>query len=184
MSVKRKVTVLEGRTGISNVARPGHERGQRPAPGSRPVSARCCPGRHPLRHPAIMGWQPHSHHVRDTPLTHHRGVPTDGVRYTPATVDARHDTRRGLVTTASLTFGMLLRRHRLAAGLTQEALAERAGLSTRGVQDLERGIRQVPRAETVRLLADALALEAAARTGLIAAAHPELAAPPMATFDS
>ena len=86
-----------------------------------------------------------------------------------------------MVTTASLTFGMLLRRHRLAAGLTQEALAERAGLSTRGVQDLERGIRQAPRAETVRLLADALALDAAARAGLIAAAHPELAASALAT---
>src|SRR5262245_37371493 len=83
-----------------------------------------------------------------------------------------------MVTTASLTFGMLLRRHRLAAGLTQETLAERAGLSARGVQDLERGIRKVPRAETVRMLADALGLEATVRAGLIAAAHPELAAPP------
>src|ERR687885_215106 len=38
------------------------------------------------------------------------------------------------------TFGALLRRHRLAAGLTQEQLAERAGLGARSVQDLERGV--------------------------------------------
>lgn len=42
-----------------------------------------------------------------------------------------------MTTTSSLAFGALLRRHRLAAGLTQE---ECAGISARGVQDLERGI--------------------------------------------
>jgi transcriptional regulator with XRE-family HTH domain len=36
-------------------------------------------------------------------------------------------------------FAALLRRHRLAAGLTQEQRAERAGLSVYGVQKLERG---------------------------------------------
>ena len=41
-------------------------------------------------------------------------------------------------------FGKVLRRHRLAAGLSQEALAERAGLSPRGVSDLERGARRPP----------------------------------------
>src|SRR5207245_2667638 len=35
------------------------------------------------------------------------------------------------------TFGVLLRRHRVAAGLTQEALAERAGVSVRALSDLE-----------------------------------------------
>ena len=54
-------------------------------------------------------------------------------------------------------FGGLLRRHRMAAGLSQEELAERAGLSARGVSDLERGARTAPRLETLRLLADALA---------------------------
>jgi predicted ATPase/transcriptional regulator with XRE-family HTH domain len=83
-----------------------------------------------------------------------------------------------MATTSTATFGALLRHHRLAAGLTQEDLAERAGISARGVQDLERGVRQAPRAETVRLLADALALDHAARAGLIAAARPELAAQP------
>jgi predicted ATPase/transcriptional regulator with XRE-family HTH domain len=82
-----------------------------------------------------------------------------------------------MTTTATLTFGALLRRHRLAAGLTQEGLAERAGVSARGVQDLERGVRTEPRPETVRLLADALGLDAETRAALIAAARPELVAP-------
>jgi predicted ATPase/DNA-binding XRE family transcriptional regulator len=82
-----------------------------------------------------------------------------------------------MATTSSSTFGSLLRRHRLAAGLTQEGLAEKAGVSARGVQDLERGVHAAPRAETVRLLSDALALSAEERAGLIAAAHPDLAAP-------
>ncbi len=37
-------------------------------------------------------------------------------------------------------FGALLRQHRLAAGLMQEALAERAGLGVRSIQGLERGV--------------------------------------------
>ncbi len=36
-------------------------------------------------------------------------------------------------------FGALLKSFRRTAGLTQEALAERAHLSVRGIQDLERG---------------------------------------------
>jgi tetratricopeptide (TPR) repeat protein/transcriptional regulator with XRE-family HTH domain len=57
-----------------------------------------------------------------------------------------------------MAFGELLRRYRKAAGLTQEELAERAGLSARGISDLERGIKAVPRKDTVQLLADALGL--------------------------
>ena len=68
-------------------------------------------------------------------------------------------------------FGALLRRHRQAARLTQEELAERAGLSTRAVIDLERGARLAPRRETVHLLAEALALDAPARTAFAAAAR-------------
>jgi predicted ATPase/DNA-binding XRE family transcriptional regulator len=86
-----------------------------------------------------------------------------------------------MTTTTSSTFKSLLRHHRLAAGLTQEALAERAGVSARGIQQLERGDRTAPRAETVRLLADALGLDAQERAALIAAAHPELAAPALST---
>ncbi|HEX7102287.1 MAG TPA: tetratricopeptide repeat protein [Nitrolancea sp.] len=69
------------------------------------------------------------------------------------------------------TFGGLLKRFRVAAGLTQEGLAERAGLSARGISDLERGRRSNPYFETVRLLADALELEDEDRAALIAAAR-------------
>jgi transcriptional regulator with XRE-family HTH domain len=53
-------------------------------------------------------------------------------------------------------FASLLKRQRLAAGLTQEALAERPGLSPRAVSDLERDPARTPRLGTVTLLADAL----------------------------
>jgi non-specific serine/threonine protein kinase len=79
-----------------------------------------------------------------------------------------------MVPGASLEFGGLLKRFRLAAGLSQEALAERAGLSVAAVAALERGRRSHPRAFTVILLADALRLEPADRTALLEAA----AAPP------
>src|ERR1051326_10822 len=71
----------------------------------------------------------------------------------------------------SLTFGALLRRYRLAAGLTQEELAAEAGLSLRGIADLERGARTQPRKETVQLLAEALHLSAPERAQLEAAAR-------------
>jgi tetratricopeptide (TPR) repeat protein/transcriptional regulator with XRE-family HTH domain len=57
------------------------------------------------------------------------------------------------------TFADLLRRFRRAVGLSQEALAERAGLSRRGVSELETGVSQAPRKDTVTLLADALELD-------------------------
>ncbi|MCA1666093.1 MAG: tetratricopeptide repeat protein [Thermomicrobia bacterium] len=56
-------------------------------------------------------------------------------------------------------FGDLLRRFRLAAGITQETLAERSGISARAISDLERGVKNRPQRETVRLLADALNLQ-------------------------
>ena len=55
-------------------------------------------------------------------------------------------------------FGRLLRRRRLAAGLSQEALAEAAGLSARAVRALEGGERRAPHRDTVHLLAGALHL--------------------------
>jgi predicted ATPase/DNA-binding XRE family transcriptional regulator len=72
-----------------------------------------------------------------------------------------------------LHFGDLMRRFRIAAALSQEELAERAGLSVRGISDLERGVRKTPRLETVRMLADALGLESPARAQLLAAARPD-----------
>ena len=64
------------------------------------------------------------------------------------------------------SFGELLKRYRTAAGLTQEELAERAGLSTRGVQDLERGVRRNPHPDTNRRLAAALGLGDSERAAL------------------
>jgi transcriptional regulator with XRE-family HTH domain len=60
-------------------------------------------------------------------------------------------------------FGALLKRHRLTAGLTQEEMAERAGISARAVSDLERGGGRTPRLETVGLLAAGLGLSAEQR---------------------
>jgi predicted ATPase/transcriptional regulator with XRE-family HTH domain len=72
----------------------------------------------------------------------------------------------------SRSFGVLLKRQRLAAALTQEALAERAGLSPKAVSDLERDPARSPRLGTVTLLADALGTDPAARAELVAAARP------------
>lgn len=58
----------------------------------------------------------------------------------------------------SLSFAHELRRRRLAAGLTQRDLAERSGVSSRAVSDLERGINHSPQRETARMLSDALGL--------------------------
>jgi predicted ATPase/transcriptional regulator with XRE-family HTH domain len=64
---------------------------------------------------------------------------------------------------ADVSFGELLRDHRRAAGLTQEELAERAGLSARSISELERGGAQVPRRDTVALIVRALGLAGADR---------------------
>jgi predicted ATPase/transcriptional regulator with XRE-family HTH domain len=58
------------------------------------------------------------------------------------------------------TFGALLRHYRLAAGLSQEELAERAGLSVQGLSALENGRRQTLYRHTVTLLAKAMNLPA------------------------
>lgn len=72
-------------------------------------------------------------------------------------------------------FGALLRRYRLAAGLTQEELAERSGLSARGISDLERGARGLPRKDTLQLLLEALQLSVTDRAFLVEAAQRPLA---------
>jgi predicted ATPase/transcriptional regulator with XRE-family HTH domain len=77
-------------------------------------------------------------------------------------------------------FGALLRQARAAAALTQEALAERATLSTRTISDLERGLKSRPQAATLHLLLDALGLDAAARRRFEAAAAPAHPAAPRA----
>jgi transcriptional regulator with XRE-family HTH domain len=55
-----------------------------------------------------------------------------------------------------LSFARLLRQLRGEAKLTQAELAEAAGLSLRGVSDLERGINRTARKDTATLLAGAL----------------------------
>src|SRR5262249_43703775 len=70
-------------------------------------------------------------------------------------------------------FGALLRHHRVLAGLTQEALAERAGLSARAISDLERGVNRAPQPGTLDLLAEALQLSTKERVHFAAAARRE-----------
>jgi transcriptional regulator with XRE-family HTH domain len=70
-------------------------------------------------------------------------------------------------------FGALLLQHRASAGLSQFELGERAGLSSRGISDLERGQRRWPHPATVRRLADALDLDTQERAAFVAAARHE-----------
>jgi tetratricopeptide (TPR) repeat protein/transcriptional regulator with XRE-family HTH domain len=90
--------------------------------------------------------------------------------------------RRGLPVSAvageggiPVAFGTLLRRLRIEAGLTQEELAESAGISSRSVSDLERGINLTARRDTARLLADALGLTGGARAEFEASARGRVA---------
>jgi predicted ATPase len=76
---------------------------------------------------------------------------------------------------ATTSFADLLRQLRTSAALSQEELAERAGVSLRGIGDLERGVRRAPHLNTVRLLVDALHLGPTERKALLAAA-PDIAA--------
>jgi predicted ATPase/transcriptional regulator with XRE-family HTH domain len=82
----------------------------------------------------------------------------------------------------SPAFADLLRYHRVAAGLSQEALAMRSGLSLQAVSHLERGIRRGPRRETVAALAGAMGLSATQTATLEGASHrrrsPRPAPPP------
>jgi tetratricopeptide (TPR) repeat protein/transcriptional regulator with XRE-family HTH domain len=68
-------------------------------------------------------------------------------------------------------FAGLLRKLRWEARLTQEELAEAAGVSLRSVSYLERGVVTSPQKDTVRLLADALGLIGPVRAGFEAAAR-------------
>jgi predicted ATPase/transcriptional regulator with XRE-family HTH domain len=71
----------------------------------------------------------------------------------------------------TVAFGTLLRRHRVAAGLTQAELAERTNVSVRSISDMERGVTRWPHRDTVALLADALQLAPADRALVAAAAR-------------
>lgn len=93
---------------------------------------------------ARCGSQSSGHPIRE-------GVAVTGEKHVPTVQDLERSGSSG--------FGALLRRHRLAAGLSQEALAERARLSANGVGALERGYRRKPQRQTFALLVHALQLE-------------------------
>ena len=76
------------------------------------------------------------------------------------------------------SFGSRLRRLREAAGLSQEELASKAGLSARAISVLERGERKRPYPHTVRSIADALALTEEERVALFTAVPGRSAAAP------
>jgi predicted ATPase/transcriptional regulator with XRE-family HTH domain len=80
-------------------------------------------------------------------------------------------------------FGSRLRQHRQAAGLTQEELAERSGVSVKAISALERGHRRRPYPNTVRALARALDLTDEERSALATlASHRETVVADTGTF--
>src|SRR4051794_17636286 len=74
-----------------------------------------------------------------------------------------------MTASSALSFGELLRRHRRAAGLSQEELAARAGVGVRTISDLERGVAGRPYRGTRAQLVEALGLDDAAHAALAAA---------------
>ena len=72
--------------------------------------------------------------------------------------------------TGAPSFAQLLRKHRLAAGFSQEKLAELARMSTGAIGALERGERRAPYRATIELIAAALKLSASDRAELETAA--------------
>ena len=88
-----------------------------------------------------------------------------------------------MVADQEMPFGARLRALRDAAGMSQEELAEQAGLTANAVGSLERGERRRPYPHTVRALADALKLAEADREAFFAAAGRPAARPaaPVAT---
>jgi transcriptional regulator with XRE-family HTH domain len=78
-------------------------------------------------------------------------------------VVANSDDRR------TVAAGRLLRRWRRARLLSQEALAERSGLSVRTVRELEAGRIRQPRLSSLGLLVGALGLDEVAAFALTAA---------------
>jgi tetratricopeptide (TPR) repeat protein/transcriptional regulator with XRE-family HTH domain len=77
--------------------------------------------------------------------------------------------------------GLWLRQRREDAGLSQEELANRSGLSVRTVSSLERGTIRTPHPRTIRLLGETLGLSAKACDELIAAYRAGSRGGPVAT---
>jgi len=93
-------------------------------------------------------------------------------------MDSGH-TPRSVRAMSGEPFGVVLRRLRERAGLTQEELAERAGLSANAVSALERGVRTRPYPHTRDALATALGVTAGERDDWDAAVEPRLARAPL-----
>jgi len=75
-----------------------------------------------------------------------------------------------LVEGQAVTFAELLRQLRARAGMTQEALAEQAGVSPATIAALEQGLRRRPYPHTIAQISNALALTPADRATLLARA--------------
>lgn len=73
--------------------------------------------------------------------------------------------------TRTLKFGQLLRTLRTGAGLSQDGLAERAGISAKTVGALEQGARRAGHDDTIHRIATALQLPSADRDALFEAAR-------------
>src|SRR5215468_7134992 len=71
-----------------------------------------------------------------------------------------------MVSDGATTFGQLLRRYRLAAGLTQEELAAQSAVAVRTISDLERGVSRRAHPGTIDQLAAALPLQPDDRAAL------------------
>ncbi len=134
-----------------------------------------------MRH--ILGEMPSCQHQKSMLCSYTKWFSCSGAEAAFAPLEGTH-----MALVQPLPFGALLKRERLARRLTQEALAERAGLSARAISDLERGVNRTPRKETLRLLADALELSPDGRSRLEAAlrwpAVPSLSTPTPARWAS
>jgi transcriptional regulator with XRE-family HTH domain len=86
------------------------------------------------------------------------------VEFAPGTSEVRQ--------TTMMTLSEVVRRFRSEARLSQEELAERAGLSSRTVSNIETGVATSPRAITLSLLSEALGLDADKKRRLFEVAQP------------
>jgi predicted ATPase/DNA-binding XRE family transcriptional regulator len=82
------------------------------------------------------------------------------------------------------SLGPYLKQLRAAAGLTQEELAERSGISARTVSDVERGLRAAVYPDTARRLAAALGLQEEARHRFEAVARGRAITAPQSASDA
>src|SRR5262245_29825039 len=71
----------------------------------------------------------------------------------------------------NVVFGRAVRQHRLRLGLSQEELADKAGVSVRTIRNIEVDQIRAPRPATVRLLADVFGLQGPQRDDFCASAY-------------